>query len=741
MTPRRYSRGRLALIAVALLSLAGFVVATWPTLTDLWSQLSAGLSGTAWALLGVAGLIQLGGHVLRAARTKVPIDNVRRGSLAGQFRHLSIGYLFNLVWPLRVGEIVRAWLIAKTLRISFLYTLLAVVLERLIDVVLVSVAFLVLIAVVGGPVTGIVPAAAVIALLVSLVLIASFAALVRENATLMRLAWRMTAWLNTDLENRARFKLWSVIFGFQRFLRQRRQLVRYGVLTLASWACYVAAAALAVALVFPVLSGRDAVMATAAPAGVVSPSIGNGAPGAFADGVRGFIEGSTGLSGPTVLLFAAAAWVVVNVPVIAVAVVALFVNWARRTSDPGAGAAPAPGDRYVNKLGRDQDISSSMTHFLDAYFQRQHLSTVMHRLEVNGNVSLVRFFKGGSNAVTLLATNGSGELFVKKMVPTEYAHRLKNQHDWLAERADHAQLVTVLREEHAEDHYSIDLEYRPSSVPLFEYVHESPLAEGRAKLAEVWEYMYSRVYRLGALEQRPDLRDDYVTERFVLRVRAAAESHPALAQALKGDRILINGTELDNFDRILARIQTTPAAWEDLATFRSSSHIHGDLTVDNILVDLPTDRVLVIDPSDDNQIRGPIIDFARHLQSLLYGYEFLNDDDDPVLLGASAEGVPEITYRDARSARYAELADFVVTEVMPRRLAPAEQRAVLFHVGLFYGRMLTHRVAINPGTVLKYYGVCIQALNRFLEQYDLPVHAQDDDALGAQPSNEEVLIR
>ena len=79
---------------------------------------------------------------------------------------------------------------------------------------------------------------------------------------------------------------------------------------------------------------------------------------------------------------------------------------------------------------------------------------------------------------------------------------------------------------------------------------------------------------------------------------------------------------------------------------------------------------------------------------------------------------------------------------MPRRLSPAEQRSVLFHVGLFYGRMLTHRVAINPGTVLKYYGVCIQALNRFLEQYELPVDADDDDEVfGAQPRDEEVLTR
>ncbi|MCW2675518.1 MAG: hypothetical protein JWR70_558 [Modestobacter sp.] len=739
MSLPRYARGRLVLIVVALVSLIAFTLLTWSSLQDVWARLSSGLTGGDWAVLGVASLIQLGGHVLRAARTKVPIDNVRRGSLAGQFRHLAIGYLFNVVFPFRVGEVIRSYLVAKTVRISFLYTLLAVVLERLIDVVLVSVAFLVFLAVVGGPVGGVVPLAAVIALVVSVALIASFAALVRENTVLMRLAWRATGMLNHELENRARFKLWSVIFGFQRFFRQRRQLVRYGVLALASWACYLAAAALIAVAVFPGVGGRDAFVATAAPSAVVSPSVGNGSPSAYVDGATSFIEGSSGLSGPAVVAFAAAAWVVTNIPVLVVAVIALFVNWARRTGDPLAGVEPAMADRYVNKLGRDQDISGSITHFLDAYFQRQHLSQVLHRLEVSGNVSLVQFFKGGSNAVTLLATSG-GELFVKKMVPLEHAHRLKNQHDWLAERAADHQLVTVLREQHAEDHYAIDLEYRPSSVPLFEYVHENPLAESSAKLDEVWDYMYERVYELGPLQAHPQLRDDYVGERFVLRVRAAAESHPALAEAMKSDRIVVNGEELDNFDRVLDRIQATDTAWADLATFHPSSHIHGDLTVDNILVDLPSRDVLIIDPSDDNQVRGPVIDFGRHMQSLLYGYEFLNEDETPVVLG-QADGLPEITYRDDRSARYAELADHVSTVIMPRHLSVAEQRSVLFHVGLFYGRMLTHRVVINPGTALKYYAVCVQALNRFLDQYEVPRLESREAVHGTEPREEQVLTQ
>ncbi|RBY96434.1 hypothetical protein DQ237_07195 [Blastococcus sp. TF02-8] len=713
----RYSRGRQILIAVALASLGAFVAFTWTTLHRLGARLVDGLQPGDWIVLVCGALVLLIGHVLRAARTKVPIDNVRRGSLAGQFRHLTIGYLFNIVFPFRVGEAVRAWLIAKTLRISVLYTFMAVVLERLIDIVLVATAYLVFVALVGAPVSGIVPVAAIGAVVVAVSLIVGFVLLVRENRVLMRLAWRMTGWLNPELENRARFKLWSVIFGFQRFARQRRQVIRYAVLVVASWVCYLAAATLVTVAVLPHLGAADTFRAVAAPYAVASPAVGNGAPGGFVQGAESFLQGAVDADPAAIAAYAGATWFVLNVPVLAVAVIALFVNWARTKPQPPAPAELSPGYRFVNKLGREQDISGRITHFLDAYFQRQHLSQVLHRLEVGGNVSLVQFFKGGSNAVTLLATSGD-ELFVKKMVPLEHAHRLKNQHDWLAARADHPQLVTVLREQHAEDHYAIDLEYRPSSVPLFEFVHENPLKDGVDKLREVWDYMYDRVYELGPVQRHPELRDDYVTERFVRRVQAAAESHAALAEAMKGDRIVVNGEELDNFDAILGRITANGAAWNDLATFQTSASIHGDLTVDNVLVDLPTRSVLVIDPSDDNQIRGPIIDFARQMQSLLYGYEFLNEEESPVVLGRDGE-LPEITYRDERSARYAELAEFVGTTIMPRRLSAPEQRSVLFHVGLFYGRMLTHRVVINPGTALKYYAVCVQALNRYLDQYEV----------------------
>lgn len=718
MSKLRFPPARVILAGIALLALSLFVARTWPDLGEI-SNAVWELDGSSKTVLVLASAVLLLGHVLRAARTKVPIDNVRPSTLASQFHALSIGYLFNIVLPLRTGEIVRSLLIAKRLRISFMYTLLAVVLERLIDVILVATAFLGFTLVLGNGADAALSVAATLVILTSVALLGLFVLLVQENSMILRLAWRLSSLLNTTLENRIRFKIWSVIFGFQRFFRHSGQLMRYGSLVAASWGCYVLAATMAALAIFPALGWTDTVVASAAPYAVVSPSIDSGAPASYLEGIEEFMLEIGTRAGPEVAAFGAATWIVLNLPILAIGLVAVLgVNLG--SSRPPVSSATGASSVYANKLGRDEDISQHFPSFLDSYFRGQRLSHVLHDLEVSGNISLVRFFKGGSNAITVLAL-ADEELYVKKLVPIEHAASLRAQHDWLTQRGPLNRFVSVLRQQEADDYYAIDLEYRPHNVPLFDYLHERPLSDGTKMLSGLWSYMYANVYEIGPLQAHPEARDAYVKTRLLDRVRAAAESHPELSRALESEKIWINGRLLDNLDQVLGKIQNTETAWHDLATYRASAGIHGDLTIDNILVDLATGDPLVIDPdpSPDNQVCGPVVDFARQMQSLQFGYECLNQDESPVCLSIGAGGLPEIVFPDHRSARYSQLQDFVATEIMTKHLSGAEQRSVVFYAGLCFGRMMIHRVVINPDNALKYYGACITALNGFLDQYDL----------------------
>jgi hypothetical protein len=707
----RYGRTRIGLLLAGGIGLLAFLIAAAPAFA-LIGEVLAALGPVGWLLLLASGALLLLGHVLRAARTKVPLDNVRKGSLYSQFQALAVGYFFNTVLPFRLGELVRSFLMARKLRISFLYTLTAVMLERVLDVMLVAATFLVIVLV--SPATADAPLlfTALGALVVGAAALVLFVLLVRENRMLLQAVWRATGWLNPRLETRIRFKIWAVIFGFQRLLRERGQLTRYALYLVTSWLSYIAATAILVLGFSPEVLGRDFVVATLSPYAVTSPAVWVVNPGSFIEGVATVLPGAVGVAQ---VQFAVLAWIVLTVPVGLLGLAWLFTITTKPTK---AHATVTPGSSmsFENKLVRVDDISSAMPHFLDSYFRGQQLSQVVHRLEVSGDMQLVQFFKGGSNAITVLAQDRSGR-FVKKFVPPEYEHRLRNQYEWLAARVDKGKIVRVLREERTEAYYAIDLEYRPASVPLFDFVHSTSLDVSRDTLLTVWDYMYEEIYELEEPREHPEARDEYVRDRLLTRVDSAAQVHEGLQLARLSSHILINGQLLENYDRILERIQAHEEAWHDIGYFQRSSAIHGDLTVDNILMDRATDDVVIIDPSDDNQVRGPVIDFARHLQSLQYGYEFLNDDESEVGLEESPDGVPSISYRDNRSARYAELADFVTTEVMTRHLTAPEQRAVLFHVGLFYARMLAHRVVINPATTLKYYAVAVEAFNRFFEQY------------------------
>lgn len=184
------------------------------------------------------------------------------------------------------------------------------------------------------------------------------------------------------------------------------------------------------------------------------------------------------------------------------------------------------------------------------------------------------------------------------------------------------------------------------------------------------------------------------------------------------EELSIAGVAQLNYRQVLDAIKNHPLAWAELGHFQTSGAIHGDFTIDNILIDPATKASLIIDPSDDNQIRGPVLDFARHFQSLWGGYEFLNEDASAPNVEISDDGrTASVDYMSVRSARYEELAQWTWL-LAEERLTPEELRSLPFHVGLLYGRMLTHRIAIDPHTALVYYTKCVEFLNQFYRQYE-----------------------
>jgi glycosyltransferase 2 family protein len=95
-------------------------------------QLTAALGAADWRLIVPAVGLYFIGVWLRSARWKLllPTHNVKTTTL---FRALVVGFTINNLLPLRMGEVARAYLLARWCRISYGATIASLVVERVLD--------------------------------------------------------------------------------------------------------------------------------------------------------------------------------------------------------------------------------------------------------------------------------------------------------------------------------------------------------------------------------------------------------------------------------------------------------------------------------------------------------------------------------------------------------------------------------------------------------------------------------
>ena len=694
------------LIIIAILLLAISAYATQAQIVAIISYLSTH-TVVAWVVV-LAIALQLVGHVLRAARTKLVTDQAAPSSLRFQFGALASGYLFNALLPFRVGEIVRAWLIARRLRVSFLYTFTAVVIERAFDVILLGLLIVVGIGIFGLQGLGQLFIFAVSAIIIAVILLFGILLLVRQNKIVLGLVWRTTAWFNQRINNSLRFKVWSLIFGLQQFVGNRKLLWRYALFTLGSWVLYAGSTIAIAAVMFPHLSGAQTIISGIAPYVVSIPTW-----GALETSVYQPLAGLLEIGSQQQLVqYGLILWFVLILPMALLGLVFLFIY---KVNTKRSEASIVSRESFVNKLSREDDISQEFPAFLESYFLGNQLAQVLHKLETTGDLRLVKFFKGGSDAITVLVLSDS-ELFVKKIIPLEYQDRLEAQYKWLKKHQGLSRLVRLVGEQRNDSFYAIDLEYDPENIPMFEYIHHSSLTEAKRVLTQTWEALYKHMYK-GIKEPTydPERRDAFIEKHIIGCIEKAMESSDDLREIIKRPTVVINGDKYDNLYQILDKIKAHPKAWRDIATYAHSKEVHGDMAIDNILVSSRTGKPVIIDPAPDgNILEGPVFDLGKLSQSFYCGYEFLFRNNDPVPLNDDLS----INFRDHRSAVYTKMWKYLNEELAPKYLSEAERRSLLFHAAALHIRVLKHRVYINPDTVLQFYATGVRTLNDFLAQYD-----------------------
>ncbi len=658
------------------------------------------LSFVIFVVISIA--LQMTGNIARAAKSQFLLNDIRDSKISTLFKGLSVGYLFNSLLPLRLGEFIRAFYVGDALSISKTTVFMSIVIERVVDGFILSVCFFAAGFFIRNTSTDayqVMTRFGIGLFIVSLLLMLIIKVLSDENKYLLKTVHAVTGIFNDNISNRLRLMAWSGIYGTKLMLQNKPALRRYYLASVGMWVIYFASTACIVFAFFGTLSASKIWYVIQSTYASVSTPVGPGYIGSFyslASRLLSYI-GLDSVGGFVVFM-----WLIIVLPV---SLVGLFVLAKQRL---GEKKDIPKQEVLINKLYREKDISTEFGNFLDAYFTGERINHLLTQAELNDRFRLIKSFKGGSNAHTMLVWQND-EMRVKKITLLQYADKLEDQAKWLLEKDNLPHLPKVVDQEKNDQYYSFDLAYKEDYFPFFDYIHKRSSKQSSAVLDKVLTFMNKHIYQNTPVKENRDNLDNYIKNKILAKVTDTANVNSEISHLMIHKKININGNTHTNLVHIIEKIKKHKQAMKELSLY-NETQIHGDLTIDNLIVSDKGD-FMVIDPNNENQVSSPVVDFGKLYQSLHSGYEFLIQLEQCQINGNT------VNYEDAKSQKYEEIFKNLDAK-LKESLKPEDYRAILFHEAVHYCRMLTYRANINPQTVAVFYGTAVKLFNEFLEQYE-----------------------
>lgn len=633
-------------------------------------MLSLGLLLLASSLLFIA-------HVLRSARWALLFP---AGYLSQRFNlllGLAAGYSINSVIPFRIGELVRALIVTWREGIRFPFVVATVVVERVTDLVVVASILSVTESIKhpGGSSFGDVMPVAI----ASAGAFTAAAFLIIRSLAVRKIIWQVASIFNDKIAIEIADFFWS----FAEILTSGSVLQwRYIGSTVVMWAFYLAAYyvfasaihASAVDVMFALLGGPLDSMIQRMPAGAPPNSW-------------------------LLLIF------FVGSPILAI----LLYDRIRR----GALARAFEIVRQHGKSGRGVPssihTSFKLSDTYEAYLGKlfsggDHLITRIQLPAIRDCV-IHKFYVGGSDAVTALVEVG-GQLIIRKFAADGAAEKLKVQADWLrAQQHCGLPLVAVSGDRTMPGMFSYDMPLITPSNDFYDVIHTSATTQSSALLLHIVEDVEN--FHRATLNADTDASviDAYLDTKIAQNAKAAEK----FARRIIGsDNFEINGTAYDFaqwqllYDRDWLHSQVRD---------RRSSLVHGDLTIENIIV-APNERAgfYIIDPNPDNIFNSPLIDWAKLMQSLHLGYETLNRG----LSCKLSDG--RILLSSARSDVYGDLYALLEKE-LTTRFGEDCLREIYFHEIANYLRLIPYKIRKDPMRGLGFFACANILLAQYVKRY------------------------
>ena len=361
---------------------------------------------------------------------------------------------------------------------------------------------------------------------------------------------------------------------------------------------------------------------------------------------------------------------------------------------------------YFN-LFPNQDNKEKL-EFLRKYFLDKDKSYIDNYLKINQKITIIRDFSAGSNATTMLCMK-KDEIFYRKY-SFEDTEKLYEQVEWIIEnKKKKLPLPEIIRKEKTNNYCYYDMLYKPTSIPLFEYIHSTPFEE-------TWEMIENILKKLEEVLYTNKLRKadtESINKYIDLKVRdniTKIYDSKILKRLLRYDEVIINGKSYKNLSYYLKYL--SKEYLYDIFRDDIYSDIHGDLTIENIICNLNTmeEKYYIIDPNSENINNSANLDYAKILQSIHGGYEFMMRTYD-----ISVEE-NQINFLFIKSQAYSYLYK-KLNEYMNSKFEKEKIRSIYFHEIVHWLRLMPYKLKKDGKRALIFYSGLLMVLNDVIEKY------------------------
>jgi hypothetical protein len=616
------------------------------------------------------------GHAIRVKRWNNILPGNDNSLRSVQFASLSIGYVINFFIPLKVGEVVRAASYSFLGKKSFATSLASVVFERLIDIIVWSVFIGIIVwfyvddkeLFLSENYTGLVLAALGFSVFYN----------ITKSNTLRKKLNKISSIFNDDISFSLRHFLWTVGETYDRF---RNCWVQFLINTFLMWGTYV-------------FSYYLLANSIKAPISLIVSSLFNKP----LNSTISLIVNSASMGNAILISFFFLS------PVVFIFLYHLVKN--KYSYQPEKIITWFSSSTLGLPDKRDLFATKEQYQFflLRSFRSEVDIISEFYQFGMKDGAILHRIFHGGSDALTTLVSH-DGSLAVRKFASTRGREKLRAQKQWLQNNKNRLPLAAVSGEYDKDGIYTYDMPYSTSSIDFYEYIHS-------ADIETSWNYLEQVINRISEFhsDTSGELASEEIINRYLdKKLKKNFLDIKSLAPLFfESESIVINGVDID-----VKRIESWLLCNDFAKHFQytGTGSIHGDLTIENIIIDKEADLGwFIIDPNVGNLFESPLIDFAKLMQSLHLGYESLNRSIQCQIDGGN------IDVSFYRTSQYSQLSTRY-NNWLKGKYSEQYLKEVLLHEIIHYMRLVPYKFRKDVNIGMAFTACMLLLVDKFIKEY------------------------